>query len=183
MKKTKRSITTGLGDRGMTRLHSGEEVSKDSPRPEIAGDMDELVSALGVARSLVQRPEAREAILHVQRALFIVAAELATSPEGTGLLERRVDAEMVRALEGRRLALEAQVDIPRGFVIPGDAVAAAHLDLARAIARRCERKVVSLMRGAEVSNEHLLVWMNRVSDYLWLLARFEESGAKARRRR
>ena len=167
----------------MTRLYSGEEVSKDSPRPELAGDIDELVSALGIARSLARRPEAREAILYVQRALFVVGSELATSPEGTGLLERRADTDMVKVLEGRRLALEAQVDIPRGFVIPGDALAAAHLDLARAIARRCERKVVSLLRGAEVINEHLLVWMNRLSDYLWLLARFEESGPKARRRR
>ncbi|MFH0953903.1 MAG: cob(I)yrinic acid a,c-diamide adenosyltransferase [Verrucomicrobiota bacterium] len=178
MKKRRRSITTGLGDGGMTRLYSGEEVPKDSPRPDVCGDIDELVSALGLARAHAARKESREGVLHVQRSLFIVASELATSPEGTGLLEKRVDADMVKTLEGRRLTLESKVDIPRGFAIPGDSVAAAHLDLARAIARRAERKVVALLRGAEVRNEHLLVWMNRVSDYLWLLARLEEKRSK-----
>jgi cob(I)alamin adenosyltransferase len=174
MKKRRRSITTGLGDGGMTRLFSGEEVPKDSPRPDVCGDIDELVSALGVARARAAREESREAILYVQRSLFIVGAELATSPEGTGLLEQRVGPNMVKTLEGRRLTLESKVNIPRGFVIPGDSAVAAHLDVARAIARRAERKVVALLRGAEVRNEHLLVWMNRVSDYLWLLARLEE---------
>jgi cob(I)alamin adenosyltransferase len=173
MTRKRRSITTGAGDLGMTRLFSGEEVSKDSPRPEACGDVDELVSALGLARTHVHRNDVRDAILYLQRGLFTVAAELATSPGKVGLLNERVDAGMVRALEQRRAALERRISLPRGFIIPGGNAGAAHLDFARAVARRCERKVVALA-GGEIPYEHLLVWMNRLSDVLWLLARREE---------
>ena len=173
MTKKRRSITTGVGDRGMTRLFSGEEVSKDSPRPEACGDVDELVSALGIARAQVRKADVREAILYIQRSLFVVASELATSPQKHGLLKKHIDLSMVRELDRKRVALERQIALPRGFIIPGETVAAAHIDHARAVARRCERKVVALA-GGEIPDEHLLVWMNRLSDYLWLLARREE---------
>jgi cob(I)alamin adenosyltransferase len=173
MKKSRRSITTGAGDRGMTRLFSGEEVSKDSPRPEACGDVDELVAALGIARALVKKAPVRDAILYLQRSLFTVAAELATSRGRLDLLKKRVNAAMVRELDRKRAALERSIRMPRGFIIPGGSTGAAHLDHARAVARRCERKVVALA-GGEIPDEHLLVWMNRLSDYLWLLARQEE---------
>ncbi len=173
MKKSRRSITTGAGDRGMTRLFSGEEVSKGSQRPEACGDVDELVSALGLARAHVRKDEVRDAILHLQRSLFTVAAEVATSRGKIGLLAERVDAAMVQDLDRKRATLEQRIKMPSGFIIPGGSVGAAHLDYARAVARRCERRVVALA-GGEIPDEHLLVWMNRLSDYLWLLARQEE---------
>lgn len=157
----------------MTRLFSGEEVSKDSPRPEACGDIDELVSALGLARVHVQKDDVREAILYLQRSLFTVAAEVATSRGKLDLLKKRVGAAMVRELDGKRTALERRIRAPDGFIIPGGSPGAAHLDYARAVARRCERKVVALA-GGEIPDECLLVWMNRLSDYLWLLARREE---------
>lgn len=163
-----------MGDKGKTRLFSGEWVWKDSPRPDAYGDIDELVSCLGVARVCAQTREAQGAILGLQRALFVVGAELAVTPGKARRLARRVGPEMVAILDRRRAALEARVELPHGFIMPGENPGAACLDFARAIARRAERKIVGLARRGQIRNPHLLVWMNRLSDYLWLLARHEE---------
>lgn len=170
----KASITTRVGDRGTTFLFSGEEVPKDSPRTEAYGDLDELVSVLGVARSLSNRPEVRDVLLVLQRELFIAGSELATAAEHVPLLKQRIDAQMLAAFEAQRDEWETRIAMPTGFIIPGGTPSAAHLDHARAIARRAERKIVRLQREGLISNVSLLVWINRVSDFLWLLARYEE---------
>lgn len=172
----KSSITTKVGDKGTTFLFSGEEVPKDSPRTEAYGDLDELVSVLGVARSLAQKPEIADAVLSLQRELFIAGSELATEREHVHLLKQRIDAAMLAAFEAQRDEWESRIAMPSGFVLPGGTAAAAHLDQARSIARRCERKVVRLQREGFIDNKPLLVWINRVSDFLWILARYEESG-------
>ena len=169
-----RSITTKVGDRGKTRLFSGEEVYKNSSRPSAYGDLDELVSVLGVARCSARRKDVRNALLGLQRELFVVASELATTARHRAALEKRVDAAMLAKMEQRRSTLERRIRMPAGFIIPGATPAGAHIDHARAVARRCERHVVALSRRRIVNNRHLLVWMNRLSDYLWLLARREE---------
>jgi cob(I)alamin adenosyltransferase len=166
------SITTRVGDKGSTFLFSGERVSKDSPRTEAYGDLDELVSVLGLARVHARRT--RRQAMELQRELFVVGAELATSPRHLRLLKQRVDEHMVQELERRRSRLERAITMPAGFIIPGGTPGGAHLDHARTIARRIERKVVGLHRKRLVRNPHLLVWLNRLSDYLWLLARREE---------
>ncbi len=168
------SITTKTGDRGTTRLFSGEQVDKCSPRPETYGDLDELISVLGVARLHCQSKGNREALLELQRELFVVGSELATSRVRLDRLKKRIDAERLRAFEARRDALEASIEVPKVFVVPAASLAAAHLDVARTVARRLERKVVGLARAGEIDNEHLLVYVNRISDYLWLMARSEE---------
>lgn len=170
------SITTRVGDRGTTFLFSGEEVPKDCARTEAYGDLDELVSVLGVARCHAANEEVREELLSIQRDLFTAGAELATAIDHVGLLKGRIDAAMLAAFEARRDALEARLTMPDGFVIPGGSGSpgAAHIDQARAIARRLERKAVGLSRAGLVANPNLLVWMNRLSDHLWLLARHEE---------
>lgn len=173
---SKPSITTKVGDKGTTFLFSGEEVFKDSPRTETYGDVDELVSVLGVARCHALQAEVRDLLLDLQRELFTVGAELATAIDHVDLLKHRIDESGLKSFESRRNALEARVTMPDGFIIPGGSgsVASAHIDHARTIARRLERKTVSLARSGLVANPHLLVWMNRLSDYLWLLARLEE---------
>ena len=169
------SITTKTGDQGFSRLFSGEKVLKNSPRLEAYGDLDELVSLLSVARHHVQNENLKDDILFLQRNLFNVASELATTNEKLVRLKIRVDDQMLQALETRRIALEDQVEIPRDFVIPGaNSLSAAYLDLARCVARRCERKIVGLLEQKEITNETVLVWFNRLSDYLYLMARFEE---------
>lgn len=173
--KKKFSITTKTGDQGFSRLFSGEKVLKNSPRLEAYGDLDELVSLLSVARHHVQNKIFKDDILFLQRNLFTIASELATTAEKLARLKTRVDDRMLQTLENKRIALEEQVEIPEGFVIPGaNSLSAAYLDLARCVARRCERKIVGLLKTKDITNEIVLVWFNRLSDYLYLMARFEE---------
>ena len=179
--KTRARITTGQGDSGRTRLFSGEEVPKDAPALEALGDLDELVCLLGVARCHARRQSTRDALLALQRRLFDVGAELATSPDKAEALSARVNPESVEQLEKQSLILEALRRMPEDFVVPGSTPAAAHLDLARAVARRCERRVAALCRDGGCRNPHLPAWMNRLSDYLWLLARSEETSSIPRR--
>jgi cob(I)alamin adenosyltransferase len=170
----KASITTGIGDKGTTRLFSGGEVDKDDPRPEAYGALDELVSVLGVAASRSEHEPVRKALRRIQRDLFVVGAELATEAEALPTLRHRVDEGMLAALEEELDALEAELPALPGFVLPGGTPAAAHIDQARAVARRLERRVVTLRKRGLMRNESLLVWLNRLSDYLWLLARRDE---------
>jgi len=171
---TKRSITTRTGDQGTTELFSGETVSKNCPRTRAYGDIDELVSVLGLARATAQREATVSWVLALQQALFTVGAELATSRGGLDRLRDRVDGTMLDRLETVRESLEQQVPSPEGFILPGGTVAGAHLDHARTIARRCERRAVGLKEDGDIDNVVLVIWLNRLSDTLWLLARFEE---------
>jgi cob(I)alamin adenosyltransferase len=168
------SITTRQGDGGQTRLFSGELVPKDAPRPCTYGDLDELVSLLGVARQFCRHDATRDAVLAVQRTLFVLGSEIATSPAGYDRLPRRIDAALMAELDRCRDELEARIVLPRSFVIPAGSQAAAFLDLARTVARRLERGMVTLHRAGELPNDLALVWINRLSDYLFLLARSEE---------
>jgi cob(I)alamin adenosyltransferase len=168
------SITTRTGDKGSTSLFSGELVDKDSPRTSVYGDVDELNSVLGVARAASGQQDVRDAILEIQNSLFVAGAELATSNAGLSRLKSKIDGAMVKDLDDRCADLEGAIRMPGGFIIPGGTLAGGHIDHARTIARRIERGVVRLFREGHIGNEHILVWINRLSDYLWLLARQEE---------
>lgn len=168
------SITTRQGDEGRTRLFSGELVAKHGPRTEAYGEMDELSSVLGVARSLATRKSVAGALREVQVWLFTVNMELATSNKALTNLAERVDEVMLGVLDERCAAVEAVVPEFRGFVVAGGTTASAHIDHARTIARRAERRITLLHGDGEIDNQHLLAWINRLSDYLWLLARVEE---------
>lgn len=171
------SITTRTGDKGKTNLFSGETISKNAPQTNAYGDLDEVVSLLGIARSLSTDAATQATLISLQRRLFIVGAELATSLPHQHLLKARVDEAMLAELDRERDALEAALPPPTGFILPGGTPVAAHLDLARAVTRRCERRVVGMMDEGLLENRTLVVWLNRLSDYLWLLARAEEGAA------
>lgn len=171
------SITTKVGDRGTTYLFSGEEVSKDCARTNAYGDVDELVSVLGVARSQTTKPDTRDILFWIQCELFVVAAELATETDAINLVKERMDEGRLAKLDARRDELETKITMPTGFIIPGGTPVAAIIDHARTIARRCERRAVGLQTEGLIHNPHLLVWLNRLSDFLWLLARYEEGEA------
>ena len=171
---TPQGITTRAGDRGTTRLYSGEEVSKDSPRMRACGEVDELVGVLGLARAHVSCEADRETLLHLQRMLFRIGSEAATMAAKLSLLPERLDEAAVTELDRRCAAAEQRITMPDGFVVPGGNAGAAFLDHARAVARRCERRLVSLHTAGQLRNEHILSWINRLSDYLWLMARIEE---------
>ena len=163
------SIVTKTGDGGLTSLWSGERVRKDDPRVEAYGTIDELSSQLGLARHSARLPATLEAVESIQRDLVRVGGELASrgKPFGEPIGEADVDAvtEATRTLE-ERIVL-------RGFVLPGMTAGSAALDVARAVARRAERRVLSLAREVEVSPS-LRIWLNRLSDWLFMLARAEE---------
>jgi cob(I)alamin adenosyltransferase len=170
------SITTRQGDDGRTRLFSGETVPKSHPRPSAYGDLDEAVSALGLARSLAGVPRVAAELLVIQKTLFLVGAELATSPEGLPRLPARLGPAHLETLDRLGDELEGSVRLPPQFVLPGSTPGSAALDLARSIVRRLERTVVTLgeTEPAVVTNPVLIPFLNRLSDTLFLLARYEE---------
>src|SRR5512146_2157048 len=139
-------VTTGSGDTGYTGLLGTQRVPKYDPRPDTFGTVDEATSALGLARATTQDATAREVILHVQRDLYVLMAELATLPENQAASGMAITADHVRWLEETEEMLKAAVDIPNKFVIPGDSLDGAALDLARTIIRRAERMTARLLQ-------------------------------------
>jgi len=179
-------VTTRTGDGGFTGLIGRERVPKWDARPETYGTVDEATSALGLARAYSEVPMVKETILRIQRELYVLMAELATSPEEQGKLPgMTVTADHVAGLERLSEDLKERVQIGNVFVIPGETIAGAAIDLARTIIRRAERHAAKLAHDGIVANEQVLRYLNRVSDVLFVLARFEEaeSGVRARRAR
>lgn len=177
-------VTTRTGDAGYTGLIGKERVPKWDPRPETFGTVDEATSALGLARALSAQPRVKEMVLRLQRELYVLMAELATSPEALGKLPGMViTPEHVAGLEALAEELKGEVEIGNAFIIPGETAAGAALDLARTIIRRAERRTAQLLHDGVVANPELLRYLNRLSDLVFVLARYEEAdeGAAARR--
>ncbi len=162
-------IYTRGGDRGQTGLIGGSRVPKDHLRVEAYGAVDELNSHLGVARTQLTDPDLLDVVQTIQNRLFDLGAELATPP-----LRRRtippITSEHVTALEGVIDAYEDALPALREFILPGGIEAAAILHVARTVARRAERRAVTLAR-AEAVNPEILRYLNRLSDLLFVLAR------------
>lgn len=178
-------VTTRTGDRGETSLFGRDRVRKTDPRIEALGDLDEAQAALGLARATI-RGRDRSLVLELQRGLYRVMAEVAT-PD-LAKLRARIDAAAVEELDAAIEALRARADVEGRFVVPGEDPASASLDLARTVTRRAERSVVRLADAKAVDGEHVLPWLNRLSDVLFLLSRAlerkrTEAAPKAARRR
>ena len=172
-------IYTKKGDDGTTSLWYGDRVAKSDARTESYGALDEASSALGVARSLCGPDQAELAadILRLQDDLFIAGAELATAPEAAERLVdgvSRVTPEMATELEQLIDRYMDRVDLPPKFVIPGGTQLSAHLDLARTIIRRAERRTVSLATDNGLASDELLRFLNRASDAAFAMARFAD---------
>jgi cob(I)alamin adenosyltransferase len=168
-------IYTRKGDDGTTSLWYGGRVAKSDARTEAYGSIDEAGSALGIARSLCEPgSELAADILRLQDDMFIAGAELATAPEASERLEdgiSRVTEEMVGELERLIDAYMDRVELPPKFVIPGGTQLSAQLDLARAIIRRAERRVVELDRAEGLASDVVLRFLNRASDLAYAMAR------------
>jgi cob(I)alamin adenosyltransferase len=174
-------IYTRKGDSGTTGLlYGGDRVSKADLRTDAYGTTDEAVAALGLARASIgsetDRTEARLAtlILRLQRELFVVGAELATHVERRERLTdgtTRVTDEMVTALEREIDELEELVEQPKEFVVPGETVAGAALDVARTTVRRAERRSVALAAAGELPDSQVVPYLNRLADLLFVMAR------------
>jgi len=167
-------IYTRKGDDGTTGLLYGGRVAKDSPRPEAYGQVDEAQASIGVARAQAEPGGELDAILTgVSRDLWVLMADLATDAANRHKLAAGttlVTDEMVTSLEGLVDDIGARFEMPREFVIPGGTVIAAHLDVARTVVRRAERVAVSLAPESTAA----LAYLNRLSDLLWVLARWQE---------
>jgi cob(I)alamin adenosyltransferase len=187
-------VTTGRGDDGTTGLlYGGPRIRKDDARTEAYGTVDEAVAALGLARAELglksqygtlspALASVAELILRLQRELFVVGAELATTPAAVDRLEdgtTRVSAAMVDSLTALVVDLEKRIDMPREFVVPGETRTSAALELARTIIRRAERRAVTLEEQDLLNGGHLLPYLNRLADLVWVLARVAEQ-AEAR---
>jgi len=167
-------IYTRKGDDGTTGLLFGGRVRKDSPGPMACGDVDEAQAALGLARALVERDsEADRLLVSIERDLWVLMAELATAPEHRGRLvagRTLVTSEMVDALEPIIDDLTGRFDPPTEFVLPGQTPVGAALDLARTVVRRAERSALSVA----APGSHAIAYLNRLSDLLWTMARWQE---------
>lgn len=170
-------VYTKRGDDGTTGLLYGGRVEKDDLRTAAYGTVDETVSALGIARAELAGHHLHDLVLVVQRELFALAAQLATHVDDWGKLEvgvSKVDDAMVDDLDGRIDASTERHPLPREFVVPGGDRAAAALDLGRTVCRRAERHVVTMKREGLLPDDAPLRYLNRLSDYLYVLAREAE---------
>jgi cob(I)alamin adenosyltransferase len=169
-------IYTRTGDDGTTGLLYGGRVPKDDLVTEAYGTTDEAVAALGLARALVQDDAMAADLLQLQRELFVVGADLATNPSERRKLERGVSLvtdAMVTRLERRIDDLVEQRPLPQVFIVPGANPASATIDVARAVVRRAERAVVALERAQREVNPAVRLYLNRLSDLLFVLARWQ----------
>ena len=183
------AVATRRGDDGTTGLlFGGERIAKDDLRTETYGTIDEAVAALGLARAQLGVKSRLGAlspgfgdlpsvILRLQRELFVAGAELATNPDAWDRLvdgTSRVSSEMVDGIESLLRDLEAHIEMPSEFVVPGETPTSAALELARTTLRRAERRAVTLGREGLIPGPHLLPYLNRLADLLWVLARAAE---------
>jgi cob(I)alamin adenosyltransferase len=177
------SIATRTGDDGTTALMYNRRVPKTHPRVEAYGAIDELNAALGVARSNATDEWLTGELLRIQKQLVIVMGELATGAEDRERYARDgfqlVTAEMTGPLDALVKRIESQSISFKGWATPGATLAAAALDVARTTCRRAERRVCALREGGEPVNPEIVIYLNRLSDVLWLMARWAETRVAA----
>ena len=169
MESSSKKIYTGVGDKGETRLLSGEMVGKDDSRVKTYGGLDEFQSHLGMARSLIRHESVRNVLVTIQEDIFVASSELASTPEALNRLKRRLGNEDISRLERWIDEFTALYGIPRHFVMPGKSPDSAALHIARTVCRRCERLIVMLNKATGGYDE-LVVYFNRLSDLLFILA-------------
>ena len=165
-------VTTKTGDKGQTSLFTGERVDKDHRRVEVYGNVDMLASALGMARAFVEKEDVKERVLNLQKKLGMLMADFASIGQPPMITD-----EMLAELEADEDAIEKSLPPLRVFLIPGETKGGAMLDFARTTARTAERRAWSLRREEDV-HEIDIRFLNRMSDYIFLLMRLEEQDVR-----
>lgn len=173
------SIVTKGGDKGTTGLMYNRRVSKHHPRVEAYGAVDEVNTALGMARASADNAFVHDSLLAIQKDLVVLMGELATAVEDlpryikdgfslvTSTMTHKLDA-LVKEIEARKISYH-------GWATPGDSMASATLDVARTTCRRAERRVVALQEADQLQNDEIIIYLNRLADLLWLFARWSET--------
>ena len=163
---------TRTGDDGTSGLLGDARVSKDDPRLEAVGAIDEANAALGLARATCKHFETREIILTIQRDLYQLMAEISATPDNAAQF-RVINSERVRWLEEQTASIGEVIETPKDFILPGDTLTGGVLDLARTIVRRAERRVSSLYHQGGLENTELLRYLNRLSSLCFVLELWE----------
>ena len=169
-------VYTRKGDDGTTGLLGEDRVSKDHPRIEALGALDEASAALGLARASCQAPQTPPILREVQRDVYKLMAEVAATPENADKF-KSINAARVEWIEEHIDELQAIVDMPKEFILPGDTSSGAALSLARAIVRRAERRVTELFTLNELGNTEMLRYLNRLSSLCFVLEILENQMA------
>ena len=173
------SIATKTGDNGATGLMYNRRVSKCHPRVEAYGCVDELNAAIGLARATAEHDFIRDRLLAIQKDLVIVMGELATSLEDLPRYAKDgfslVTSDMTAKLDNSVQEIEAQNITYKGWATPGANVHSAALDVSRTACRRAERRVCALQETQQLQNPEIIIYLNRLSDLLWLFARWVET--------
>jgi len=170
-------VYTKKGDDGTTGLFYGGRVRKDSELPRAYGAVDEAQAVLGLARATAGSGEVDEMLVAIMRDMWVLMAELATLPDNRSKLTPGASAvtqEMVDRLEASIDALDERFDPPTEFVVPGENAVAAWLDLGRTVVRRAERHALS----AAAPPSLVVPYLNRLSDLLWTMARWQEGESR-----
>jgi cob(I)alamin adenosyltransferase len=174
------SIATRTGDDGTTGLMYARRVPKNHPRVEACGAVDELNAAIGLARALASEKFIREHLLAIQQDLVVLMGEVGVLPEDLARYTRDgyglVTLEMTARLDALVGEIEAQKITFQGWATPGATIPAGGLDVARTVCRRAERRVYDLRQSGQLPNAEVGVFLNRLGDLLWLMARWSESG-------
>ena len=172
------SIATRTGDQGKTSLMYGKRVEKFDLRVETYGTVDELNAVLGLARAHAELPLVKTELLLVQKQLVALMGELAVAPEDTERYKKdkypKLEPAMLQHLDDLVAKIEGEKIIFEGWATPGASVASAALDVARTVCRRSERLVAQLAASNEIDLQ-VVRYLNRLSDLLWLMARYTET--------
>jgi len=173
------SIVTKTGDKGMTALMYGRRVSKCHPRVEAYGCVDELNAALGLARATAEQDFIRENLAIFQKDLVTLMGELATAVEDLPRYVKDgytlVTSQLTHKLDAVVKEIEAQSVSFKGWATPGATTNSAALDVARTVCRRAERRVCALQEADQLQNSEVIIYLNRLADLLWLMARWVET--------
>lgn len=173
------SIVTKTGDSGTTGLMYGRRVPKNHPRVEACGAVDELNAALGLARAMAEHDLVRDNLPAIQKDLIGLMGELSVLPEDLPRYFKDgyppVTPAMTARLDGLVEKIESQDVSFKGWATPGASPHSATLDMARTVCRRAERRVCALKESGAPINPEIVIYLNRLSDLLWLFARWVET--------
>jgi cob(I)alamin adenosyltransferase len=171
---------TGTGDDGFTGVLGRDRVPKYAIRPEAYGTVDEASAFLGLARAQARDARVRGLIVSIQRDLYSLMGDLATVPE-SATRPPWLAADRLDWLERQTDILGAEVEMPKAFIVPGDSLAGATLEIARTVTRRAERLVARLAHEGELRDDTPLKYLNRLSSLLFVMARVEDRAAGVER--